>query len=595
MKFKKIKIVLLGFFAVATFIIPSYASLAGETVNIYIHLIRDKEDDLNKTFQDKLLKKFKDTEYIKFNVKFGSTRNDLTTAGGFQDVDWIIYIGHGNSCTGEIASEIKMDKKGNPVKDENGDFKHNMISPSELAKSDHWKLVKGVLIFGCAVVDIGDFGWQNVIGGGEGKAKKDNCEKGWNERGINGNYCRNYFRIHYGDENSCSNYSEKYYGSDDFPDPGLKWEDLAKENGIKYILGFNFLAPLIKNGGEKLLMNFLSKWLDYYIANNDIYEYYFYVSWKSKLNEKREDKINLWERSYIKCTDSAGNFSKNCMYSMGRSNNLSQNETYKDYDIFWPSIWNEVWSDSGWTDFGKYRPVWPGGKNNDMSIDDYRDCIFSDVENDKPLIPSEAAMHIRELCLRDIVSKDNDKFNPSIHVNRLEWAKMVRRGAGPELIPEDEKYEPDFIDYNSKTCPNGKVEGHNLCWAYDYIRDLRAKGVVEGFSDGLRPTDNTERSHILKFVVKAFWGDHAEKNCGDYENIEGFTDAGDPDWFCHYLAAAINCKLIDPSSKDDQQLFPGISETKIDPKHEVTRAEIAILVNRARRVKETSVDETCYP
>lgn len=222
----KIGIVLFAFLAVVTFIAPSYGA---DTVNIYIHLIRDREDDLNEEFQDRLLEKFKNNDDVRFNVKFGTTRDDLINTGEIDDVDWIIYIGHGNSCSGEIASEIMMDK-GKPVKKKDGTFEHNMISPYELKGVRNWQIVKGILIFGCAVIDIGDFGWQNVIGGGndadncerkciEGEDDIENCEKKqWNERGISGNYCKNYFRTHFGNENSCSNYSGKYYGSDDFPE-----------------------------------------------------------------------------------------------------------------------------------------------------------------------------------------------------------------------------------------------------------------------------------------------------------------------------------------------------------------------------------------
>lgn len=455
--------------------------------------------------------------------------------------DWIIFVGHGVSCSSRISRLV------------NGD---GLTYPSQLS----WQ-AKGILLFACSVVDIGDFGSDNDAG--NYRISNYECLDPIHMKNIEKEY-----KSKYGE-------SKNFYEiiNPAFPDPGLEWERMAKKNNIDYILGFNFAAPLVSDDsgvktaeGYNLLEKFVEKWISKGIGNEDS----FIEAWKSDLSSTQSQDNR--DRGYIRC---GGRYDNQCTYSLGRKGK-------------WPNVWREDgyknWEES----------VWYYGENNiagEMIINDYRDCLFTGFSN-------EAEMHARELCLRGVVNGYHEEgkllFKPDNNINRLEWAKMVRRGAGPMLIPEDEEYQPDFIDYDSKICPKGKDKDDDLCWAYDYIRDLRAKGVVEGFNNVLRPKDNTERSHILKFVVRAFFGEHTDKNCEDYDNIRDFTDAKSPSWFCHYLAAAINCKLIDPSSNNDQQLFPGVSKTKIEPEHEVTRAEMAILVNRARRLKDAGVTN-CYP
>jgi hypothetical protein len=124
-----------------------------------------------------------------------ATKDSLLNTGG-EKVDWIIYIGHGSSATGKIPGNLKWDEKHKKY------VGTDDISPGDLQNNERWKGIKGILIFGCAVIDIGDFGWQQSLGKGAHGIPAHLCDKYVDtnisniplpDKGMLGNYCRKYY------------------------------------------------------------------------------------------------------------------------------------------------------------------------------------------------------------------------------------------------------------------------------------------------------------------------------------------------------------------------------------------------------------------
>jgi hypothetical protein len=308
--------------------------------DIYIHDLSGKEG-----FADILRNKI--TAQGK-TVVIGNTRESLEETGKTK-VNWIIYIGHGKSCSGQIGLDL------------NG---QQWISPNELKNKAHWKgevngeiLIKGVLIFGCAVIDIHDYGQQHYRAGPNAD---DACAK------EEGNYCSKYFNAHGG---GCPN--------SELPDPGLKWEELARTNGIKYILGFNFEAPKIEKGGAEAIGRFLDIWLSDGGGDDKFLE-----AWKNPTITSSEI-----ERGFIQ-KGSDGHY----WYSMGRAS---------DKGLIWTKLIN----------IKSYR--------------EYRSCPFNDISIDDWYQGA-----VTSLCLKKIVTLDK-LFNPGLSETRgafitklIRWKKL---------------------------------------------------------------------------------------------------------------------------------------------------------------------------
>ncbi|MCI5149273.1 MAG: hypothetical protein D3916_07790 [Candidatus Electrothrix sp. MAN1_4] len=624
--------VAIAFFAILAFRTTSYAIT--ETENVYVHLVEDSKGELGKSFRKKITDKFNNVVGRKFEVKFGTTRKELINVGDIEHVDWIIYIGHGSSCTGGIA-------------DGEGHGEDHLVYPSDLKGRWNWSAVKGVLIFGCAVVDIGDFGWQHTVSNitdDKGIPLPDDCnDLEDKKKGIKGNYCRKYYKYHA--ENSTP--AQEICSRSEFPDPGLKWEDLAKENSIRAILGFNFYAPLMSSGGEDILMNFLDKWLNEPISNinDNLIHQPFYLAWKDDLT-KPESDINKIERAYIRCDEYyENNQGLKCSYSMGRANNLGESK-WEDDDIFWPSIWKKRWGNN-WLASGNYQQTWPGGESDEMSIDDYKKCIFPDINLDNTdgfddafvEVRNEVDIHARELCLRGIIKggdiDSSRQFKPTSLITRAEVAKMITLGAGLE-DEEKEKNDVQFSDLSngdpipdlckcgdSQSCEDYSLKDRLYSWAFGCIRELRNKGATHGFPPRkdkdekfatFRPGNNITRKELAKFVMLSFFQDQDDYHLSDdgipketecsAGSLEKFIGLPDKAWFCSFITAAFNCDIYTDEdlslaeyeniSPTYENIFNGLSTTDFGADKQVTRGEVAIVLNRARRLKEAGVKK-CFP
>jgi parallel beta-helix repeat protein len=153
--------------------------------------------------------------------------------------DYLIYVGHGSSCTGSIQLWDSFDL----TEIEEG------YSPDNI--NEHWKKdLESAMIFGCAVLDIND---------------------------CNGTYDEDYYR----------ELGHRCPASDN-PNPGMKWLEVE---GVNSILGYNNIAPLvkpIKDGGNDG-WSVLRTWINHWLRDDQSFE----AAWR--LTTDAEDKTDIEE------------------------------------------------------------------------------------------------------------------------------------------------------------------------------------------------------------------------------------------------------------------------------------------------------------
>lgn len=385
---------------------------------------------------------------------------------------------------------------------------------------------------------------------------------------------------------------------------------MARKNEIKYILGFNFRAPEIKGNGEFLLNNFLRFWLNK--PSGD--EKAFIDAWK---NEQLITGTKTIERGYIRKGEN-GKY----RYAMGRASDAPKftkaGKPNPEYRFFWN------WTDFSIWDYIKGRDLLKlEGKENkevsEMEIDDYRNwCIYTDEGI------AEYQPHITELCKKGIITdkekvngeiKKREKFNPKLKITRAEVAKMIVVGA---RLPESQKKDVKFWDMNNKkpltyrcNCQDDefcKEDTDDYAWSFGCIRDLKYKNAINGFPPNekqgenlgrFKPGENLTRDGLTKMVMMSFFQDqYAFKDTGEPEEtpcsaveLNGFKDLPalpKKAWYCAFIEAAVKCDIY--QYKDEKNdTFNNFNGNHFGPGETVTRGEVAIVLNRALRLKESGI------
>lgn len=104
-------------------------------------------------------------------------------------------------------------------------------------------------------------------------------------------------------------------------------------------------------------------------------------------------------------------------------------------------------------------------------------------------------------------------------------------------------------------------------WAYEYIRKLSLKKIIEGYPDGtIKPEDPVTREQFLKMLISAFGLD------GDTE--VNFSDVEDDRWSVFYIKSAIALGIAD-----------GMGDGTFAPGALVTRQDAAVMIARLCAVK----------
>ncbi|WP_167336680.1 S-layer homology domain-containing protein [Paenibacillus camerounensis] len=181
-----------------------------------------------------------------------------------------------------------------------------------------------------------------------------------------------------------------------------------------------------------------------------------------------------------------------------------------------------------------------------------------------PLTFADVANHWAKDAVNDMGSRmvingvNETTFNPNADITRAEFAAIIVRGLGLKLG----KGNTAFGDVSPDAWYAGAVEA-----ASEY-------GLITGFEDGsFRPNDPITREQAMVMIAKAMKLTGLAERTGAADAADllaGFQDAGSVgSWAKDGLALAFRAGLI-----------TGRSGNKLDAKSNVTRAEVAVLIQR---------------
>ncbi|OKP88191.1 hypothetical protein A3844_08860 [Paenibacillus helianthi] len=201
---------------------------------------------------------------------------------------------------------------------------------------------------------------------------------------------------------------------------------------------------------------------------------------------------------------------------------------------------------------GKYYAEINSLTNSSYSVV-WHPMTFADVEN------HWAKDAVNDMGSRMVVNGVNETtFNPNSDITRAEFAAIIVRGLGLKLG----KGKTAFADVPADAWYAGAVET-----ASEF-------GLITGFEDGtFRPDAKITREQAMNIIAKAMKPTGLADRTGAADAasvLASFKDAGSVgDWAKDSLALAVKAGLIS-----------GRSGNKLEAKSNVTRAEVAVLIQR---------------
>ena len=112
------------------------------------------------------------------------------------------------------------------------------------------------------------------------------------------------------------------------------------------------------------------------------------------------------------------------------------------------------------------------------------------------------------------------------------------------------------------------IAGH---WAQEIIENLSERNIIDGFEDGsFRPDTSVTRAQFCKMIVTAL-------NLSNSENVTGFNDVNESDWYADYVYAASENGIVNGS------------DGYFMPNDEITRQDAAIMIFRALKSRGRNV------
>lgn len=181
-----------------------------------------------------------------------------------------------------------------------------------------------------------------------------------------------------------------------------------------------------------------------------------------------------------------------------------------------------------------------------------------------PSVFADVAGHWAQAAVNDMGSRmiiqgtGAGKFQPGLNVTRAEFAAIVVRALG--LKPTSGG--TTFKDVNASD------------WYRSVVGTASAYGLIEGYTDGtFRPTAAVTREQAMAILAKAMklTGLAAALPSGTAaQTLLPFKDAADAsDWAADAIADGLNAGILS-----------GKSATELAPKASITRAEVAVIVQR---------------
>jgi hypothetical protein len=184
---------------------------------------------------------------------------------------------------------------------------------------------------------------------------------------------------------------------------------------------------------------------------------------------------------------------------------------------------------------------------------------FADVEN------HWAKDAVNDMGSRMVINGVNDQmFDPNADITRAEFAAIIVRGLGLKLG----EGQTAFADVPADSWYAGAVE------------TASGYGLITGFEDGtFQPDAPITREQAMNIIAKAMklTGLADQTSAADAASVlAAFTDAGSVgNWAKDSLALAAQAGLI-----------TGREYNKLEAKANVTRAEVAVLIQRLLRKSE---------
>ncbi|WP_339312777.1 S-layer homology domain-containing protein [Paenibacillus sp. FSL M7-0896] len=201
---------------------------------------------------------------------------------------------------------------------------------------------------------------------------------------------------------------------------------------------------------------------------------------------------------------------------------------------------------------GKYYAEINSLTNSTYSVV-WHPLTFADVEK------HWAKNAVNDMGSRLVINGVNEfTFNPNADITRAEFAAIIVRGLGLKLGEGAAK----FADVPANS------------WYAAAVGTASGAGLITGFEDGsFRPGDRITREQAMNIIAKAMKLTGLAEQTGTVDTagvLAAFTDAGRVGaWAKDSLALAASAGLI-----------TGRSGNKLEAKANVTRAEVAVLIQR---------------
>ncbi|MGO4693874.1 S-layer homology domain-containing protein [Paenibacillus sp. 2TAB26] len=181
-----------------------------------------------------------------------------------------------------------------------------------------------------------------------------------------------------------------------------------------------------------------------------------------------------------------------------------------------------------------------------------------------PLAFKDVDRHWAKEAVNDMGSRmvitgvGNEMFNPNKSITRAEFAAIIVRGLGLKL----EASSSSFSDVNKNE------------WYSSYIQTAFSNGLINGYEDGtFRPMDKITREQAMAIIAKAMKITGLKPSLAASEAGELLLPYKDANAASEWAKSSIlDCLQV--------EIFSGRSSTVLAPKDEITRAEVAVIIQR---------------
>ncbi|MBQ4899831.1 S-layer homology domain-containing protein [Paenibacillus sp. Marseille-P2973] len=203
-------------------------------------------------------------------------------------------------------------------------------------------------------------------------------------------------------------------------------------------------------------------------------------------------------------------------------------------------------------DGGKYYAKINSLTNSTYSVI-WHPITFQDVEH------HWAKEAVNDMGSRMVISGvGNGQFNPDKEITRAEFAAIMVRGLGLKA----ENNAVSFSDVKSAD------------WYSSFVGTAQSYNLINGFEDGtFRPTEKITREQAMVILAKAIKLTGLNNSLQSSDNEELLGSFKDSSVISSWAAASIaDCLQAD--------IVSGRSDLRLDPKAPVSRAEVAVMVQR---------------